>query len=79
MKADQNTAAILLDKLFQCYPYVMICISLCGGRTAMWNTPAINPRIPAAIWCDATPLGLNGLNPSGPQAGATGCTLPVIP
>ena len=45
---------------------------LCGGRTAMWNTPAINPRIPAAIWCEATPLGLNGLNPSGPQAGATG-------
>ena len=27
----------------------------------------------------ATPPGLNGLNPSGPQDGAQGCTLPVIP
>ena len=45
----------------------------------MWKTPAIKPKIPAAIWCEATPIGLNGLKPSGPNAGATGCTLPVIP
>ena len=30
------------------------------------------PKIPAAMWCDATPPGLNGLNPSGPHAGETG-------
>jgi len=31
------------------------------------------------MWCDAIPPGLNGLNPSAPQAGATPCTRPVIP
>ena len=37
------------------------------------------PKIPAAIWCEAIPPGLNGLNPSGPHAGATPATFPVTP
>jgi len=53
--------------------------SRCGGRIVKWKTPAKSPNIPAAIWCEAIPPGLNGLNPSGPQAGATACTLPVTP
>jgi len=45
--------------------------NLCGGRIVKWKTPAKRPKIPAAIWCDAIPPGLNGLNPSAPHAGAT--------
>ena len=37
------------------------------------------PPIPAAMWCDAIPPGLNGSKPSAPQAGVIGCTLPVSP
>jgi hypothetical protein len=47
----------------------------CGG-TVKWKIPF--PKVPFAIWCEATPPGLNGLK-SGPQAGATGWTLPVNP
>jgi len=44
----------------------------CGGRTVKWNKPAIIPKTPAAMWCEAIPPGLYGSKPSGPQAGETG-------
>ena len=79
MKAAKKTAEILLDKTVSILPIRKARYKRCGGRTTKWKIPATIPNVPAAIWWEATPPGLNGLNPSGPHAGATGWTRPVRP